>query len=107
LRWTSARRCPPTSRRRWRARPSGEPRLCAMARRKESRGDIDWAAAEVADGTLTVPLTGEPSKAWAERVAEVVERLGGGRGWGETDITRKAITVRDVRAGAEVDVRHF
>ena len=78
-----------------------------MAKRKESHGDIDWASAEVAEGVLTVPLAGEPSKAWATRVAEVVERLGGGKGWGETEVTREKLTVRDVQGGAEVEVRHF
>ena len=78
-----------------------------MAKRKESHGELDWASAEVDDGTLTVPLTGEPSKAWAERAAGVVERLGGGRGWGDTRITRDKVTVGDVQAGAEIDVRHF
>ena len=79
-----------------------------MAQRKESHGKIDWSAAEVAGGDLSVPLTGEPSKEWTARVAEVVERLKrGGGGWGEVKVGRKAIDVADVEAGAEGDLRHF
>ena len=79
-----------------------------MAQRKESHGEIDWSAAEVEDSVLTVPLTGEPSKAWTERVAEVVERLKrGGGGWDEVEVGRKAIEVSGVQAGAESDLRHF
>jgi hypothetical protein len=79
-----------------------------MAQRKESHGEIDWSAAEVAGGDLSVPLTGEPSKEWTTRVTEVVERLKrGGGGWGEIKVGRKAIEVAGVRAGAEGDLRHF
>ena len=79
-----------------------------MAKREESHGEIDWSAAEVSGGDLTVPLSGEPSKAWTDRVAEVVERLRrGSRGWGAVKIGRKAIEVSGVQAGAEGDLRHF
>ncbi len=79
-----------------------------MAQRKESRGEIDWSAAEVEDAVLTVPLSGEPSKAWTERVAEVVERLErGGGGWDAVKVGRSAIEVGGVQAGAEGDLRHF
>lgn len=82
--------------------------LRAVAQRKESHGEIDWSAAEVAGGDLSVPLTGEPSKAWTDRVAEVVERLKrGGGGWDAIDVGRKAIEVKGVQTGAESDLRHF
>ena len=79
-----------------------------MAQRKESHGEIDWSAAEVSGGDLSVPLTGEPSKAWTDRVAEVVERLKrGGGGWDAIEVGRKAIAVKGVQPGAESDLRHF
>jgi hypothetical protein len=79
-----------------------------MAQRKESHGEIDWSAAEVAGGNLSVPLTGEPSKEWAARATEVVERLKrGGGGWDEIKVGRRAIEVAGVQAGAEGDLRHF
>ena len=82
--------------------------LRAVAKREESHGEIDWSAAEVEGSVLTVPLTGEPSKAWTERAAEVVERLErGGGGWDAVKIGRKAIEVSGVQAGAEGDLRHF
>jgi hypothetical protein len=82
--------------------------LRAVAQRKESHGEIDWSEAEVSGGNLSVPLTGEPSKAWTDRVAEVVERLKrGGGGWDAIDVGRKAIEVKGVQAGAESDLRHF
>ena len=78
-----------------------------MAQRKESHGEIDWSAAEVQGTVLTVPLTGEPSKAWTERVAEVVERLKRGRRLGRDRGRAQGIEVSGVQAGAEIDVRHF
>jgi hypothetical protein len=78
-----------------------------MAKRKESHGEIDWASAEVQDSALSVPLAGEPSKAWADRVAEVIERLGSGGGWGTIAVKRDAISVKDVQSGAEADLRHL
>jgi hypothetical protein len=82
--------------------------LRAVAKREESHGEIDWSAAEVSGGDLSVPLSGEPSKAWTERVAEVVERLKrGGGGWSKVEVGLKAIDVKGVQAGAESDLRHF
>ena len=79
-----------------------------MAQREESHGEIDWSAAEVADAVLSVPLSGEPSKAWTARVSEVVERLArGGGGWGKVKVRRDAIEVKGVQAGAEGDLRHL
>jgi hypothetical protein len=79
-----------------------------MAKSKESHGEIDWSAAEVSGGDLSVPLAGEPSKGWTDRVAEVVERLKrGGGGWDAIEVGRKAITVEGVRPGSESDLRHF
>jgi hypothetical protein len=79
-----------------------------MAKRDESQGEIDWASAAVADGVLTVPLGGEPSKAWAERVADVLDRLQRtGSGSGSIKVTRKEVTVQAVRPGTEGDLRHL
>jgi hypothetical protein len=69
---------------------------------------IDWNAASVDDGRLTVPLLGEPSAAWRDRLKHVIERLQrGGSGWGEIKVTKSALRVDAVRAGAEADLRHF
>ena len=78
-----------------------------MAKRKESHGEIDWAAAEVKNSALTVPLSGEPSKAWAERVGEVIDRLGDHAGWGAIEVTKERMTVASVQSGSEADLRHL
>lgn len=78
-----------------------------MAKRKESHGEIDWASAEVKDSALTVPLAGEPSKAWAERAADVIDRLGDTGGWGAIEVTREQVTVEAVQPGSEADLRHL
>lgn len=86
---------------------SPDHRLPRMAKRKESHGEIDWASAEVKDSALTVPLAGEPSKAWAERAAEVVDRLGDSGGWGAIEVTKERVTVEAVQPGSEADLRHL
>ena len=69
---------------------------------------IEWGSASVDDGQLTVPIEGEPSKEWAERVERVLDRLhSGGSGWGAIEVTKKKITVEAVSAGCESDLRHL
>ena len=69
---------------------------------------IDWNAAAVDDGRLKVPLLGDPSAAWRDRLTHVIERLQrGGSGWGEIKVTKSALRVDAVRTGAEADLRHF
>ncbi len=69
---------------------------------------IDWGSASVDDGRLTVPLEGEPSKEWVERVEHVLDRLHhGGSGWGEIKVSKKKLTVADVPDGSESDLRHL
>ena len=71
-------------------------------------GEIDWATAAVRDGRLTVEITGEPGKAWSERVETIVERLDRpGSAWGETSVKEATVRVKDVREGAEADLRHL
>ena len=76
----------------------------------DAQGDIsiDWNAASVDAGRLTVPLLGGPSAAWRERLEHIIERLQrGGSGWGEIKVKKSALRVDDVRAGGEADLRHF
>jgi hypothetical protein len=79
-----------------------------MGEEHAPRAQIDWASAEVEDGVLRVPLTGEPSKALASRIAHVVERLAGHGGgpWEAIAVTRERVEVTGVQAGTEGDVRH-
>ncbi len=69
---------------------------------------IDWSTASVQDGDLTVDLAGDASKAWSERLQDVVERLDRpGRGWQSVKVTRKRVKVAAVAAGSEADLRHL
>jgi hypothetical protein len=75
---------------------------------RDAHAEIDWTSAEVDDGALVVTLGGDPSKAWAQRVAEVIERLERpGSDWGAIEVSRKRIRVSAVQPGTEADVRHF
>ena len=69
---------------------------------------IDWGAASVDDGRLTVPLAGEPPDGFKERLTHVVERLDrGGSGWGDIKVGKAKLRVDAVAAGSERDLRHF
>ena len=68
---------------------------------------IDWGAAEVERGRLTVPFTGKPSSDFKAQLAGVVERLRRGGGWGEIKVGKSKLRVADVEDGAEGDLRHF
>jgi hypothetical protein len=69
---------------------------------------LDWSAASVDEGRLTVPLTGEVPVGWTKRVTRVVERLERpGSGWGAVRVTKKELRVDDVSPGSEHDLHHF
>lgn len=72
----------------------------------ESHGEIAWESAEVSKGSLTVELEGDVSKAWSERVAAILDRLGQSSHWGDVEVSRKKITVAAVSEGHEADLRH-
>ena len=69
---------------------------------------IDWGAASVDDGRLTVPLAGKPPDGFKAGLTHVVERLDrGGSGWGEINVGKAKLRVDAVAAGSERDLRHF
>lgn len=69
---------------------------------------LDWNAASVDDGRLTVPVTGEVPVGWTKRVKRVIERLERpGSSWGSVRVTKKELRVDDVSPGSEADVHHF
>ncbi len=79
-----------------------------MAHAKSAHGAIDWSTAQVEGGTLTVQLADATSKAWADRVAAVSERLDrAGSGWGDVAASKQQLQVTAVTPGAEEDLRHF
>jgi hypothetical protein len=82
--------------------------LPPVAKDAHPQASIDWGSAAVKGGDLTVELAGEPNAEWAKRVQAVVERLERtGSAWGAIRVTRAAVTVAAVTAGAEEDLRHL
>jgi rhodanese-related sulfurtransferase len=67
---------------------------------------LDWAAAEVHDHELSVPLSGEPAKGFKQAFRHTVRLLGAHAEWGEVEIHRGAVQVADVRSGSEETLRH-
>ena len=69
---------------------------------------IDWGSAEVENGRLTVPFTGTPTTDFKAQVADVIERLRDGGGWGEIKVSKSKLRVATCR-GAEspADVRRL
>lgn len=66
---------------------------------------LNWAAAEVKDGTLSVGLEGELSEEWTQSFETTVRLLGGGE-WGEISIEESTVQVSDVAPGSEGKLRH-
>jgi hypothetical protein len=70
--------------------------------------EIDWANADVRDGTLAVALSARPSKEWAGRFKGVLALLEPGRSeWGNVSLRSGTIRVDHVAEGDERDIRHF
>ena len=69
---------------------------------------IDWSTAEVRARTLSVRLAGPTPKGLAKRFDGVRRLLEHNDGrWGAISVRKRAITVEEVVAGAEADLRHF
>jgi hypothetical protein len=67
---------------------------------------IEWSAAEVRDGTLTVPIAGDRPRGWKATFDHTVRLLGGGS-WGTVFLKKDTVTVADVPEGSEEEVRFF
>src|SRR5437763_14975865 len=65
---------------------------------------IEWGSAEVHDGELVVRLSDEAPKRWRDRLAAVLDRLGGGEG---VKVGKTKLTIAGVEPGREEDVRHL
>jgi len=69
---------------------------------------IDWRTAEIHKGSLTVELSGEVPKRWAKHFKGVLALLEQNSGrWGEIGLRKDRITVTDVQAGSEEELRHL
>ena len=67
---------------------------------------LEWSAAAVRDGTLTVPIDGDRPRGWKSTFAQTVRLLGGGD-WGEVSLKKDRVKVSDVPEGGEEELRFF
>lgn len=67
---------------------------------------LQWNAAEVSGGVLTVPTEGERPKGWKDKFDQVVTLLGGGPG-GEVTCKSGTVRIAGVADGTEESVHHF
>jgi hypothetical protein len=67
---------------------------------------LEWSAAAVRDGTLTVPMAGDRPRGWKSTFEHTVRLLGGGT-WGEVSLKKGKVKVADVPEGVEEELRFF
>jgi hypothetical protein len=67
---------------------------------------LQWNAAEVNNGVLTVPIEGDRPKGWKSKFEQVVTLLGGGS-WGEVVLKSGRVRVTAVADGGEEGLHHF
>src|ERR1700740_3671414 len=67
---------------------------------------LQWSAAEVSGGVLTVPIDGDRPKGWKDKFAQVVTLLGGGD-WDGIACKAGRVRVSGVTEGSEEKLRHF
>ena len=67
---------------------------------------LEWSAAEVRRGSLTVQVAGDRPRGWKSTFQQTVRLLGGGN-WGEVSIKGAKVTVADVPEGSEEELRFF
>jgi hypothetical protein len=67
---------------------------------------LEWSAAAVRDGTLTVSVSGDRPRGWKSTFQGTVSLLGGGN-WGEVSIKGAKVKVADVPEGSEEELRFF
>jgi hypothetical protein len=67
---------------------------------------LQWSAAEVRNGTLTVPIEGDRPRGWKSTFDHTVRLLGGGS-WGEVSLKKAKVKVADATEGTEDELRFF
>jgi hypothetical protein len=67
---------------------------------------LEWSAAAVQDGVLTVEIGGDRPKGWKSTFAQTVKLLGGGD-WGTVSLKRGTVRVTAVSEGTEAELHHF
>jgi hypothetical protein len=67
--------------------------------------ELNWSAASVQDGTLTVELTGETDDDWGQTFARTLALLSSAGSWGKPAFDSGTVTVEDVQEGSEDSLR--
>jgi hypothetical protein len=67
---------------------------------------LEWSAAAVQDGVVTVQVAGDRPKGWKATFLRTVTLLGGGD-WGTVSLKGAKVRVADVPEGSEDELRHF
>jgi hypothetical protein len=67
---------------------------------------LEWSAAAVRDGTLTVEIAGDRPRGWKATFLGTARLLGGGD-WGEVSLKGAKVKVTDVPEGSEEELRFF
>jgi hypothetical protein len=68
--------------------------------------ELDWATAEVTEGTLSVGLSAKPSRDW-EDVFDRTARLLNQGTWEKVKLKKDGVRIAPVVPGEEERVRHF
>ena len=66
---------------------------------------LDWNAAEVREGTLTVKVGGEVDDEWEQTFARTLALLSSSGTWGSVGFKKRKVTVEGVQQGSEDNVR--
>jgi hypothetical protein len=66
---------------------------------------LDWSAAEVSDGTLSVAVSGEFDDEWEQTFTRTLALLASSGTWGSVGFKKGKVSVDDVQEGTEGNVR--
>lgn len=66
---------------------------------------LDWSAAQVSDGTLSVEVSGDFDDDWEQTFARTLALLSTSGTWGSVGFRKGKVTVEDVQEGSEDNVR--
>jgi hypothetical protein len=66
---------------------------------------LDWNAAEVREGTLTIKVGGEIADDWQQTFARTLALLSSRGVWGSVSFKKGKVTVEGVQEGSEDNVR--
>jgi hypothetical protein len=66
---------------------------------------LDWSAAQVSEGTLSVKVTGEFDDEWEQTLVRTLALLSSAGTWGTVGFKKGKVKVDDVQEGSEDNVR--